>query len=112
MKLKDSNRDCIEFYSLGQDDMLGTSAPRDDPEVIESDSKIFQNFFFHTYRTTRHLLALLDKHSGLEHGTFAALSPQDKPSGASPRLPNCLSQTVGNHWDQARRSYRLSTLSS
>ncbi|KAF6235789.1 hypothetical protein HO173_005984 [Letharia columbiana] len=82
MKLKDGSPDCIEFYSLGQDDMLGTSAPRDNPEVIESDCKTFQNFFCHTYGTTRHLLALLDKHSGLEHGTFAALSLQDKPSGA------------------------------
>lgn len=97
MRLEDGSPDCIEFYSLGQDDMLGTSAPRDNPELIQSNRKTFQDFFYHAHGIICHLLAHLDKHLGLERGTFASLSPQDKPSGTSLRLLKCLPQTVDSH---------------
>lgn len=97
MKLEDGSPDCMEFYNLGQDDILGTTAPRQNPQIVEDNRKTFQFFFTHAHGIICHLLAHLDKHLGLEPGTLASFSPQDKPSGTSLRLLKTLPQKIGNH---------------
>jgi isopenicillin N synthase-like dioxygenase len=97
MKLEDGSPDCMEFYNLAQDDILGTLAPRKNPQVVEDNRKTFQDFFYHAHGITCHPLAHLDKHLGLKRDTLASFSPQDKPSGTSLRLLKTRPQKIGNH---------------
>ena len=87
----------MEFYNLGQDDILGTSAPRKVVQIVEDNRTTFQDFFYHAYEILCHLLAHFDKHLGLQCGTLASFSLRDKPSGMSLRLLKTLPQKFGNH---------------
>ena len=95
-KLEDGSPDRIEFYSLAQDDILDL-CPRDNPELIQTNRKTFQDFFNHAHGIIRHLLCHLDRHLALKPNTLASLNPQDKPSGTSLRLLKSLPQIVGSH---------------
>lgn len=97
MKLEDGSPNFMEFYNLGQDGILGTSATRANPHVVEGNRKTFQDFFYHAHGISCHLLAHLDKHLGLTRDTLASFSPQDRPSGTSLRLPKTLPQMIGSH---------------
>ena len=87
----------MEFYNLAQDDILGTSAPRNHPQVVDDNREAFQDFFHHAYGIICHLFAHLDKHLGLRRNTLASFSPQDKPSGSSIRLLKNSPQRIGSH---------------
>ena len=97
-KIEDGSPDGFEAYSLSQDDMLGVS-PRDNPEIIQTHRKAFQDFLHDAHGIISHLLFHLDKHLGLKPNTLASLSPQDKPSGTILRLLKMKSspQTAGGH---------------
>ncbi|MCJ1250985.1 hypothetical protein MMC30_008215 [Trapelia coarctata] len=97
LKLEDGSSDRIDFYTVGQDDMLGTSTPRSNPELILANRKTFQDFFHHVHGVVCHLFYHLDKQLDLPPGTLASLNPQDKISGTSLRMLRCLPQPVGNH---------------
>ena len=96
-KLEDGSPDAMEFYNVGQDDILGTSAPGKQLQVVEDNREAFQSFFHHAHGVICHLLAHLDKHLGLRPNTLASFSPQDKPSGSSLRLLKNSPQKVGSH---------------
>lgn len=74
--------------------MLGI-APRNNPELIETNRKTFQEFFHHAHGIINHLLSHLDKHLALKSNTLASLNPQDKPSGTALRLLKSLPQNIG-----------------
>ena len=97
MKMEDGSPDNIEIYGLGQDDMLGTSAPRPNPEVILANRKVFQDIFHDAYGIICHLLSHLDRHLSLASGTFASLCPQDKPSQTMLRMLRSPPQKIGSH---------------
>ena len=96
MKLEDGSPDCIEFYSIAQDDVLGTASPRSHPKVILDSHGILEVFFNHAFGIIGKLLLHLDKHLALSPGTLASLSPQEKASGTSLRMLRCLPQAVGS----------------
>ena len=97
MKLEDGSPDCMEFYNLAQDDIVGTSAPRKHPQVVEDNREAFKAFFYHAHGIICRLLAHLDKHLGLRRDTLASFGPQDRPSGTSLRLLKALPQKIGSH---------------
>ncbi|CAD6581603.1 MAG: hypothetical protein ASARMPREDX12_000606 [Alectoria sarmentosa] len=97
MKLEDGSPDIIEFYDLGQDDVLGTSTPRPSPEVITINRKAFRYIFHYAYGIICHLLSHVDWHLSLKPGTLASFCPQDKPSQTMLRMLRSPSQTIGCH---------------
>ena len=97
MKLEDGSPDNVEFYGLGQDDMLGTSTPRPNPELILANRKTFQDMFHDAYGIICHLFSHLEHHLSLKPGILASLCPQDKPSQTMLRMLRSPPQNIGNH---------------
>ena len=97
MKLEDGSPDGIEFYGLGQDDMLGTSPPRTNPEIILANRKTFQKIFHDAYGIICHLFSHLEHHLSLKPGILASLCPQDKPSQTMLRMLRAAPQKIGEH---------------
>jgi isopenicillin N synthase-like dioxygenase len=86
LKTDDGKPDTMEIYSVGQDDMIGTSPPYENPEPIEAHRQDFQAFFRHAYAAVCVILSHLDKKLGLAPNTLASLNPQDKPTATALRL--------------------------
>ena len=97
MKLEDGSPDGIEFYGLGQDDMLGTSTPRPNPEIILANRKTFQDICHDAYGIICHLLSHLEHHLSVKSGTLASLCPQDKPSQTMIRMLRAPPPKNGDH---------------
>ena len=97
MKLEDGSPDGIEFYGLGQDDMLGTSTPLPNPEIILANRKAFQDIFHDAYGIICHLFSHLEHHLSLTSGILASLCPQDKPSQTMLRMLRAPPQKTGDH---------------
>ena len=95
MKLEDGSPDRMAFYSLSQDDILGNTAPRANPPVVESHRSNFKSFFTHAHLILSRLLSHLDTHLDLSPGTLASFSPLEKPSGTSLRLLKSLPLSTG-----------------
>jgi isopenicillin N synthase-like dioxygenase len=86
------------MYTLGQDDILGTVPPRQNPEVVEAHRKDCQDFFRRAYNAVCVILSALDKQLALPLGTLASLCPLDKPSATSLRMLLTGAQSVDeNH---------------
>jgi isopenicillin N synthase-like dioxygenase len=66
--------------------MLNPTAPRKNPETIESHRKDCEDFFRRAHSAICTLLSHLDKQLALAPGTLAALSPLEKPSETSLRF--------------------------
>lgn len=96
MKLEDGSPDQIEFYSISQDDILGTSAAYNHPPLLKTNRPLLNDFIPHAYGVCSHLLSHLDKHLTLAPGTLSSLSPVDKPSGTSLRLLKCHPSPTGS----------------
>jgi isopenicillin N synthase-like dioxygenase len=86
LRTDDGKVDAMEMYTIGQDDIIGNSPPRPNPEPIKARRKDCQQFLQHAYAAITVILSQLDKQLGLPAGTLAALSPLDKPSDTSLRL--------------------------
>ncbi len=92
---------------LDKDDILGNTAPRKHPEVVESRRKDCGSFFRNCHAVLMVLLAIVNKHLDLPPGTLANLCPLNKPSPTSLRLIHTHGQSVpeakrisfGNHTD-------------
>ncbi|KAF4626294.1 hypothetical protein G7Y89_g11868 [Cudoniella acicularis] len=86
LKTDDGKRDIMEMYTIGQDDILGTGARRENPEPIEACREDCQDFFRQAHKALCVVYSHLDKKLALAPNTLAALSPLDKPSDTSLRL--------------------------
>jgi isopenicillin N synthase-like dioxygenase len=76
----------MELYTLGQDDIVGNTTPRENPVPIKAQREACRAFFFDAHKVITILLGHLDKHLGLQTGTLASLCPIDKQSDTSLRL--------------------------
>ena len=85
-KTDDGKPDNIEFYSLGQDDTIGTVTSRRHLDIVENQRHECQDFFRHAHTAVTVVLSQLERGLGLAPGTLAALSPLEKPSDTSLRL--------------------------
>ena len=97
MKLEDGSPDNVEVFGLMQDDMLGTTVPRPNPEVILSNRKTFEDIFHHAYDILCHLLRHIEIHLDLAPGTFASLCRQDRPSQSMLRMLKSPPGQIGSH---------------
>ncbi|KAG8412205.1 hypothetical protein J3458_014396 [Metarhizium acridum] len=107
LKTDDGKTDCMELYSINQDDMLGNCPFRKNVGPIEDKRADICEFIKHAHSVADVILARLDEQLGLEPGTLSALSPLDETSETSVRLllaqPQASPQydciTLGGHTD-------------
>ncbi|PVH97059.1 putative oxidoreductase [Periconia macrospinosa] len=86
LKVDDSTRDCIEVYTLSQDDILGNIPPLSNPAPIESNRHDCRGFFESAFTVVNVLLGHLDRQLDLQPGTLEARCALDKPSATSLRM--------------------------
>ncbi|PYH99981.1 oxidoreductase [Aspergillus ellipticus CBS 707.79] len=86
LRTDDGKLDCMEMYNLGQDDIIGNSDPRQNPDPIEARRSDCQAFFEHAHAAITVICTHLDQQLGLPPSTLARLSPLDQPSETSLRL--------------------------
>ncbi|KAL9005233.1 MAG: hypothetical protein Q9188_001993 [Gyalolechia gomerana] len=65
IKLEDGSPHRIAFYSLSQDDIFSNTAPRLNPQFVESRRQTFKSFFTHAHLIISNLLSHLDTHLDL-----------------------------------------------
>ncbi|KAJ5532013.1 hypothetical protein N7494_008565 [Penicillium frequentans] len=124
LKTDDGKMDCIELYSINQDDMLGNRSARKNADTIEAKRADVRQFIENshsiigmpprTVQGVRWILMLadvifshLDKQLGLQPGTLSELSPLNEISETSVRLLRSQSQlspqydsiSLGGHTD-------------
>ncbi|KAF7959254.1 hypothetical protein EAE96_002768 [Botrytis aclada] len=107
LKTDDGKLDNIAMYSLGQDDILGTSEPRANPSPIETCREECKLFFHHAHAVLNVIFTHLEKHLGLAVGTLVSLNSLDKESDTYLRMllsrPQSSTQdpriTLGGHTD-------------
>ncbi|TGO44896.1 hypothetical protein BCON_0448g00050 [Botryotinia convoluta] len=107
LKTDDRKLDNIAMYSLGQDDILGTSSPCANPLPIETHREECKLSFYHAHGVLNVILAHLEKYLGLAPGTLVSLNSLDKESDTSLRMllsrPQSSTQdhqiTLGGHTD-------------
>ncbi|KAK5988497.1 hypothetical protein PT974_09980 [Cladobotryum mycophilum] len=107
LKTDDSKTDCMELYSINQDDMLGNSPLRKNVGPIEAKRTDVVQFIRHAHSVADVILTQLDIQLGLQPGILSSLSPLDQMSETSVRLLLAQSQsdpqydciTLGGHTD-------------
>jgi isopenicillin N synthase-like dioxygenase len=96
------------MYTIGQDDIVGNTAPRQNPAPIEAQRASCRRFFVNAHKAISTVLLRLDDHLGLQNGTLANLCSIDKQSDTSLRLLHTNPQvstadeipiTLGGHTD-------------
>lgn len=92
MKMESGSPDRVDFYSIGQDDILGNVAERANPVVINSNRAALKSYICHNYAIVTLILSHLEEHLHLPSDTLAALQPLNKASGTSVRMIRCLPQ--------------------
>lgn len=75
-----------EFYSVSQDEILGTTAPQANLLPIEEATALLNSFNLHSHQVAALILSHLDKQLGLRDGKFASLHLISKPSRSTVRL--------------------------
>ncbi|TGO18777.1 hypothetical protein BPAE_0364g00010 [Botrytis paeoniae] len=93
------------MYSLGQDDILGTSCPCANPLPIEAHHEECKLFFYHAHAVLNVILTHLEKHLGLAPGTLVSLNSLDKESDTSLRSLQILPSSAENrneNWQYIR----------
>lgn len=76
----------MEMYNLGQDDMVGNSAPHKNPQAIDQRRPECAEFVRHAHGVVTTVMGQLDKALDLPSGTLAGLSRLDRSSETSLRL--------------------------
>lgn len=107
LKTDDGKMDCMELYSINQDDILGNCPSRENVQPIEAKRDKVRKFIRHADAALGDVLSCLDRQLGLEPGTIGALSPLHEKSETSVRLlfthPQSTPQydriTLGGHTD-------------
>lgn len=108
LKTDDGKMDCMELYSINQDDMLGNVERRVNAPPIETHRNDIENFIEKSHNIASIVFSQLDQQLGLPGGTLASLSSLDEPSATSVRLLQAQSGlpvqendtiTLGGHTD-------------
>ncbi|KAJ5108515.1 oxidoreductase 2OG-Fe(II) oxygenase family [Penicillium angulare] len=107
LKTDDGKMDCMELYSINQDDMMGNRPTRKYIDTIEHNRSDVVQFIQHSHAAISVIMSRLDEQLGLPPGTLNALSPLDQVSETSVRLLLTESQstpqydtiTLGGHTD-------------
>lgn len=86
LKTDDGKLDAMEMYTVGQDDMLGTTSARRNPDPLEDHRTQARSFFLSAGGAVKTILSGLDTSLGLSRGTLSGLCPLDKPSDTSLRM--------------------------
>ena len=85
-KVDNGAPDRCEFYTLIQDDFIGTKSSQPHPHTIESHRAAISSFLHDVHRIIAQILSVLDAGLGLQRGTLASLVSQDRPSGTVLRM--------------------------
>ncbi|KAJ5631796.1 oxidoreductase 2OG-Fe(II) oxygenase family [Penicillium longicatenatum] len=107
LKTDDGKMDCMELYSINQDDMLGNKSARNNVDTIEAKRAEVRQFIECSHSIIDVIFSHLDQQLGLEPGTLSELSPLNEISETSVRLLRSQSQsnpqhdsiTLGGHTD-------------
>ena len=99
--------DCMELYTINQDDMVGNRPSHQYVYTIENKRSDVRRFIEHSHAAISVIMSRLDEQLGLQPDTLNALSPLHEPSGTSVRLLLTESQatpqydtiTLGGHTD-------------
>ncbi|KAK4694431.1 hypothetical protein P7C71_g3159, partial [Lecanoromycetidae sp. Uapishka_2] len=83
-KIENGKPDCCEIYGVSQDDLLGLSEPRSNPEPFEVNRPVLKSCIKNMHSVTKTILDHLSKHLDLPPDT---LSSMHSPSISS---PSCL----------------------
>ena len=86
MKIEDGSPGRIAFYTISQDDALGNTLARSNPDIVETHRPFFRDFFIHAHSVISRILSHFDAHLDLPDGTLASFSPLNQASGTSLRL--------------------------
>ncbi|PYI03761.1 oxidoreductase [Aspergillus sclerotiicarbonarius CBS 121057] len=86
LRTDDGKLDCMEMYNLGQDDIIGNIAARQNPEPIEAHRSDCRAFIEHAHAAISVICANLDQQLGLPSNTLIRRSPIDQPSETSLRM--------------------------
>ena len=86
LKIEDGRPDHVEFYNVGQDDMLGVSSPLSNPPCIEDKRADVKAYMQQAHSIVELICSNLDRQLRLPPGTLASLQPLEKPSGTALRL--------------------------
>ncbi|RAL02383.1 oxidoreductase [Aspergillus ibericus CBS 121593] len=101
LRTDDGKLDCMEMYNLGQDDIIGNSAPRQNPDPIEEQRSDCRAFFEHAHAAISVICVNLDQQLGLLSNTLIRRSPIDQPSETSLRMllswPQTKDAEIGNN---------------
>ncbi|KAJ1714621.1 hypothetical protein NYO67_3270 [Aspergillus flavus] len=107
LRTDDGKMDCMELYSINQDDILGNRPPRRNADSIEARRAEVRQFIENSHSVIDIILTCLDHQLGLTPGTLSALSPLEQISETSVRLllgqsqssPKYDNITLGGHTD-------------
>ncbi|KAJ5810616.1 oxidoreductase 2OG-Fe(II) oxygenase family [Penicillium pulvis] len=92
LKTDDGKMDCMELYSINQDDMLGNRSARKNADTIEAKRADVRQFIENSHSIIDVIFSHLDKQLGLQPGTLSELSPLNEISETSVRLLRSQSQ--------------------
>ena len=76
----------MAMYNLGQDDIIGNTERRPNPETIESRRDSCHEVFVHAHGVVSTVLSELDRNLGLPAGTLVGLCPLNEPSETHLRM--------------------------
>lgn len=86
MKTETGAPDRCEFYNVSQDDLLGQSTPRTNPDPIAANSDLLRSYLEHGQFALTHILRALATQLGLGPETFRDLQAPTRASGTILRL--------------------------
>ena len=85
--------DRCEFWAVGKDDILGISAPQQNPQILNTNRANFKSFIDRGHALCELISSHLDKHLGLPPDTLASHQRLTEPSSNQVRLikspPQC-----------------------
>ena len=86
MKNEKAKPDHCEFFSIGQDEILGNEPRRENPAPVQVSRDTFASFLQNASPIMQLILGILDVQLGLPKGTLASLQRPDQASGTVIRM--------------------------
>ncbi|KJZ72349.1 hypothetical protein HIM_08275 [Hirsutella minnesotensis 3608] len=107
LKTDDGKVDCMELYTVNQDDIVGNKPARSNAEPIEANRATIKQFIEQSHGVVDVVALQLERQLGLQPGAISSLSPLHEASDTSIRLLHAQPQsakhrefiTLGGHTD-------------